>query len=57
MRLLLLAVGVWVVVIGILVPAGLFAVLRWRRRSTLRESPVSDRWLADHVNDKSGDRT
>lgn len=56
MRLVVLAVVVWALIIGTLVIGG-WLVHRWARRSTVTEPSVSRRWLAEHVNDKSGDRS
>ena len=48
MRLLVIAVGFWIGLLGTLAIAG-WLVRRWRRRPNLDDGPVSRRWLDNHV--------
>jgi hypothetical protein len=56
MRLVVLAVVVWGGILGSLGISG-WLVRRWFRRPTVDQAPVSDRWLADHGRNTTGDRS
>jgi hypothetical protein len=57
MRLVIIAVAVWAAILSSLAFSG-WLVRRLRRQYHVQqESPVSDRWLADHIRNTTGDRS